>query len=81
METSEEETWQLLVYDPFCGEAYPLSRHANEAECREAARAYLREIELAQPTEQSGGQQGIQDRVFVVAPGGAGYVYTRTLDA
>lgn len=81
METTEEGGWQLVVFDAFCGAAYPHSRHASEAECRKAARAYLREIELKQPSEQSGGQQGIQDRVFVVGPEGAGYVYERVLDA
>ena len=81
MEMTEEGAWQLVVFDGFCGEAYPLSRHADEAECRKAARAYMRYSELKQPSEHSAGQQGIQDRVFVVGPDGAGYVYERILDA
>lgn len=76
-----EKPWQLVGWDTFESEAYPVSRHTTEQECRAAARAFLRELEIQQPSEQSGGQDGIQDRVFIVGPTGEHYRYEQTLDA
>jgi hypothetical protein len=80
MEDSNK-TWQLVGWDTFASEAYPVSRHASEQECRAAAREFLRSLEIHQPSEQSGGQDGIQDRVFILGPAGQHYRYERALDA
>jgi len=76
-----EKPWQLVGWDTFESEAYPVSRHASEQECRAAARAFLRALEVHQPSEQSGGQDGIQDRVFILGPTGEHYRYEQPLDA
>lgn len=76
-----EKFWQLVGWDTFESEAYPVSRHATEQECRAAAREFLRALELHQPSEQSGGQDGIQDRVFILSPTGEHYRYEEVLDA
>ena len=73
--------WRLVGWDTFASEAYPVSRHATEQECRDAAREFLRELETHQPSEQSGGQDGIQDRVFILGPQGEHYRYERAMDA
>lgn len=73
--------WQLVGWDTFESEAYPVSRHATEQECRAAAREFLRTLEIHQPSEQSGGQDGIQDRVFILGPTGEHYRYEQALDA
>lgn len=64
--------WHLIGHDTFAGEEYPLSEHDNEESCFEAARERIRHLEETQPTKSSGGQEedGIQDRVYVVAPNG-----------
>ena len=63
--------WRLEGYDTFASEWYPLEGDdTTEALAIEAAKQRLRELEQSQPTSQSGGQAGIQDHVFVVAPDG-----------
>lgn len=63
--------WRLEGYDTFGGESYALAgAYASEAEAREAARRRLAELERLQPTASSGGQSGIQDRVYILAPSG-----------
>jgi hypothetical protein len=79
--SDNEKVWQLVGWDTFDCEAYPVSRHATEKECRDAAREFLRALEIHQPSEQSGGQDGIQDHVFILGPTGEQYRYERTLDA
>jgi hypothetical protein len=66
-----ERLWHLLGYDPFALEYYPLpGEYPSQQEAEKAARARLRDLEVLQPTQTSGGQAywGIQDRVYVVRP-------------
>jgi len=81
MNASDQAAWQLVGWDAFSNEQYSVSRHFTELECRAAAREYLRELERQQPSEDSGGQGGLQDQVFIVGPGGVRYRYERELDA
>jgi len=71
--------WKLEGYDTFEGEEYPLGAesglqesYATYEEALSDARSHLSVIERQQPTASSGGQEyeGIQDRVYVVHPGG-----------
>ena len=65
--------WAVVGRDAFGGEDYPISNHATEAEARAAAEEFLDVLEREQPAAQSGGQDGIQDRVFIVSPNGHHY--------
>ena len=66
--------WKLVGYDTFAGEHYPLGGEYDcQAAAVEAARACLAENERDQPTASSGGQDGIQDRVYIVSPDGKWY--------
>ncbi len=68
--------WHLVGYDTFSDEFYPLyESHAIEAMAQEAAIRRLMVLEVQQPTESSGGQDdaGIQDRIFILGPGGVFY--------
>lgn len=68
--------WHLVGYDTFSDEFYPLyESHALEAMAQEAAIRRLMVLEVQQPSESSGGQadEGIQDRVFILGPGGVFY--------
>jgi hypothetical protein len=72
-------SWQLEGYDPFALEYYPLpGEYPSQEEAEKAARARLRDLEVLQPTQTSGGQAywGIQDRVYVVRPDGTMYRLT-----
>ncbi|HBB33515.1 MAG TPA: hypothetical protein DDZ80_13975 [Cyanobacteria bacterium UBA8803] len=67
-----ENCWHIEGFDTFSSEEYPLpSDYSSEADAIAAAKAYLDELESTQPTSSSGGQNGIQDRVFVVRPDGS----------
>jgi hypothetical protein len=67
-------TWRLRGYDTFSREYYPLEgKYADETEARDAARRRLVELEKEQPSKDSGGQDGIQDQVFIVQPDGSVY--------
>lgn len=69
-----EPRWTLEGYDTFSRESHRLpGSWATEAEALAAARARLGALERDQPTATSGGQQGVQDRVFVVRPDGSKY--------
>jgi hypothetical protein len=81
MSDLDERPWQLWGLDTFSNDIYPISRHDSEAECLAAAREHLRELEGQQPSELSGGQDGIQDQIFIVGPNGTRYRYERVLDA
>lgn len=81
MSAGDDNPWQLVGWDAFSGDEYPVSQHATEQACQDAARDYLRSLELQQPSESSGGQDGIQDQIFIVGPGGVRYRYERVLDA
>lgn len=66
--------WRLEGWDTFAGESYPIpGGYATEAKAVTAAKRWLARIERAQPSAQSGGQDGIQDRVYVVGPDGQRY--------
>lgn len=64
--------WTLQGYDTFDREHYSLPGHfGSEPEATEAARARLAGLERTQPSSASGGQDGIQDHVYVVRPDGS----------
>lgn len=66
--------WRLGGWDTFSGESYPLEgRYNSEEEAREEAQKRLAELEESQPTITSGGQDGIQDQVYIFGPNGSGY--------
>ena len=60
--------WWVEGWDTFAGEAYQVS--GNHRSRPAATRAYLRRLNRGQPVATSGGQDGIQDQVFVRGPGG-----------
>lgn len=63
--------WWVEGWDTFAGEAYRVSgNHRSKASATRAAHAYLRRLNRTQPVETSGGQDGIQDQVYVRGPGG-----------
>ncbi len=58
--------YRLRGYDPFSSEYYDFGgEYATYSEAEIAARKELQELEVSQPSEQSGGQDGIQDRVYM----------------
>ena len=63
--------WFLEGWDTFSGESYPIpGRYRNEDAAIRAAKRYLKKLERLQPSEASGGQDGLQDRVYVRGPDG-----------
>jgi hypothetical protein len=59
----------LEGWDTFSGHAYPLAgRYWSEAGAERGARRQLKKLDKSQP--HAGGQGGIQDQVFIVAPDG-----------
>lgn len=71
LRTSHIRTWRLRGYDTFSGDWYPLPGvFLSQAQAERAARLYLRELERLQPARLSGGQPGLQDRVYIVHPDG-----------
>jgi hypothetical protein len=63
--------WKLQGYDTFAREDYPLDGEFDtEADAIAAAQSRLADLERAQPSASSGGQDGIQDRVYVIRPDG-----------
>lgn len=70
--------WRLAGFDTFAGEWYPiwntdytsLAVFETEGEARKAAQEQLDELEKTQPSGSSGGQGGIQDRVYIIHPNG-----------
>jgi hypothetical protein len=74
------EFWRLEGYDTFSGEEYPLGKHPGGDDYQpiydsyEAARAdalrRLEELDRTQPNAGGQGPLGIQDRVYIVHPGG-----------
>jgi len=64
--------WKLQGYDTFAREEYPLpGEYDTEEAAVAAARERLEYLERTQPSQTSGGQAGIQDRVYVICPDGA----------
>lgn len=65
----KDGTWSLRGYDTFAREYYGLDgAFDSEDEAIEAAMQRLHDLEVRQPSASSGGQDGIQDRVFVIRP-------------
>jgi hypothetical protein len=63
--------WKLQGYDTFAGEYYPLDGEFDtEANALAAAQSHLAELEREQPSASSGGQDGIQDQVYIIHPDG-----------
>jgi hypothetical protein len=74
--TDGRERWGLQGYDTFAGEWYPLpGRFRTEEAARRAAHRRLQELERTQPSDVSGGQEGIQDQVYLRSPDGSVYRY------
>ena len=68
--------WKLEGWDTFSREDYPLPGEYNtEEEARTAAADRLSELEKTQPSATSGGQKGIQDKVFILSPTGSRTLY------
>jgi len=68
--------WRLRGFDSFSGEDYQLpGAYRSEAQVLRAAQKRLAQIERQQPSETSGGQDGIQDQVFIMRPDGTQYRY------
>lgn len=73
MTQAMKEPWRLIGHDTFDGDDYSLTEHGSEEEALHAAHDRLHALEILQPTYASGGQDGIQDRVYVVRPDGTRY--------
>jgi len=70
------DIWRLRGYDTFAGEWYDLpGEFPSESLARWAARRRLRALEREQPARYSGGQEGIQDQVYIVRPDGTQVLY------
>ncbi len=71
------DTYKLRGFDTFSSEWYDLEgEYDNEAAAKAAAKHRLANLERTQPARTSGGQNGIQDRVFIVRPDGSQYRYS-----
>lgn len=63
--------WKLEGYDAFSREDYPLpGEYDTEDAAITAAKKRLEDLERTQPSESSGGQDGLQDRVYLIRPDG-----------
>ena len=63
--------WKLQGHDTFSNEGYPLEgEFDSESDAITAARVRLADLEITQPSVDSGGQNGIQDQVQVIRPDG-----------
>ena len=63
--------WFIEGWDTFAGHSYPIpGKYRTEDAALGAAKKYLRELERDQPSGISGGQEGIQDQVYVRGPDG-----------
>jgi hypothetical protein len=69
--------WKLEGFDTFSEESYPLDGSFKDEEAaRAGARLVLEKLEKTQPTRLSGGQDGIQDRVYIIRPDGSKYRFS-----
>ncbi len=74
--------WRLRGYDAFAGEWYSLSGlFFSERAARRAAHKRLKALERLQPSTTSGGQDGIQDQVYIVRPDGTLFRYLPSCEA
>lgn len=74
--------WRLERWDTFSLETYPLEGEFNtEKETQDAARLHLAQLEMTQPSEDTGGQEedGIQDQVYIVRPDGTKYRFVEAM--
>ena len=63
--------WWLEGWDVFSGHDYPIpGRWRTKEKAIAAARRRLKQLERTQPSDISGGQDGIQDQVIVRGPDG-----------
>ncbi|MBI5821214.1 MAG: hypothetical protein HZA88_19765 [Verrucomicrobia bacterium] len=62
--------FEVVGYDTFSGEYYHVSRHFFLWTARIAGRLCLWKIRRMQPDKTTGGQAGIQDKVFIMIPKG-----------
>jgi hypothetical protein len=63
--------WKIQGHDTFSREDYPLpGEYETEEEAVAAAHERLEHLEATQPSPTSGGQDGIQDQVYVIRPDG-----------
>lgn len=63
--------WFVEGWDTLGGHSYPISgKHRTEEAALRAAKRYLKKLERMQPSEISGGEDGIQDEVYVRGPDG-----------
>ncbi|MDQ1592606.1 MAG: hypothetical protein QOG71_3233 [Pyrinomonadaceae bacterium] len=61
--------WKLEGYDTFSRESYPLpGEYDTEDIAIIAAKKRLEDLERTQPSESRGGQDGMQDRVYLIRP-------------
>jgi hypothetical protein len=65
------QLWKLQGYDTFSREDYALAgEYETEDTAIAAAHERLKHLEATQPSRTSGGQDGIQDWVYVMRPDG-----------
>ena len=70
------ETWSLSGWDTFDGHSYPiLGTYFSEKTAIRAARVELKKLQKHQPADISGGQDGIQDQVYIEGPDGSSFRY------
>jgi hypothetical protein len=62
--------WKLIGFDTL---SYTLKSYPSLEAAEAAAQERLIELEQTQPSTSSGGQSGIQDRVFIERPDGTQY--------
>jgi hypothetical protein len=65
--------FKLMGYDTFSDEWYCLDKFPTEKAARVAGVKRLEELAVSQPTASSGGQNGIQDQVYIEHPDGKRY--------
>ena len=63
--------WWLEGWDTFGGHSYSIAgRYRSQEAAMRAAKRQLSKLEKLQPTSSSGGQDGIQDQIYVRGPNG-----------
>ena len=67
----EEIVWKLEGFDTFEEESYPIKgSFSNRKAAIRAAKKRLKKLGKNQSSQQSGGQPGIQDHVYIIEPDG-----------
>ena len=79
---TQKRRWRLEGWDTFSVHSYPLAgSYRSEWMARIDARLKLWVLEREQPSSQWGGQDGIQDQVWIIGPDGSRYRYVPTYRA